>query len=495
MMIQSSNLISMLTGVENNTAIQGGLSSEINATIRFNTDFLQQLEMLQANSGKNADIDSSLLSELQGQAELQDSNAGGNSLAEDVQNFAALLGKTTITANKVKPEINLDDTLHALSDVLQTIQGLNTQPETTAQTQTGPGGENLLKSSNQDKAESLSMLEQQPDSATLSAVAAVILPAAIATPTPKREAAPPPISPTTLETPSSPKVQQAVINIDNQLAQQMQNPPMATNNPDTVLLKNKPDSGKTDKYFEPALASVQSDDKSSQAFNNLKLGDSSGWFNNNTASQNSEQNKSALPDVDDNNVQRIDKQINSAETDKFASRIGNEIAQLNQAVNTGAGADAPALAKPLGHPDWNNELGQKLIWMHKQDMPSAELRLNPEHLGPISVKIDVNQEHTTISFTAQHAEVKDAIEAAIPKLREMLGGQQMNLVDVNVSQQSDQKSANAFFQAAGGGQSQGRHPGQNPESSNPAPKSNMELADEVDAGRAAVSSGLLSLFA
>ncbi len=57
-------------------------------------------------------------------------------------------------------------------------------------------------------------------------------------------------------------------------------------------------------------------------------------------------------------------------------------------------------------------------------------------MGPITVRIDMNQDQATIAFTAQNSDVRNALEASIPKLREMLISQNVNLADVNVSQQS-----------------------------------------------------------
>jgi flagellar hook-length control protein FliK len=188
-------------------------------------------------------------------------------------------------------------------------------------------------------------------------------------------------------------------------------------------------------------------------------------------------------------------QTGGGEADSSISRMTADIAQLNKSVNNAAQTPAPAIEKHLTHQEWNTELGEKLLWMHKQAVPSAEIRLNPEHLGPISIKIDVNQDQATVAFTAQHAAVRDAIEAAIPKLREMLGGQNLNLADVNVSQQqSEQKQGRESFQMAGeqnrGGNSQSQN---KPET--PANESAATILDEIAAGRAIASNGLLSLFA
>lgn len=96
----------------------------------------------------------------------------------------------------------------------------------------------------------------------------------------------------------------------------------------------------------------------------------------------------------------------------------------------------PAMNTPLGRPGWSEDLSERVVWMTGKGMQSAELQLNPKHLGPVEVRINLTQDQASIQFVAHHAGVREAIEAAIPKLREMLGTQQMNLADVSVSQHS-----------------------------------------------------------
>jgi flagellar hook-length control protein FliK len=149
-------------------------------------------------------------------------------------------------------------------------------------------------------------------------------------------------------------------------------------------------------------------------------------------------------------------------------------------------ADGPAITKPLTHPGWSNDLGEQILWMHNKAMPGAELRLNPAHLGPISVRIDVNQDQqATIMFTAQHADVKEAIEASIPKLREMLVTQQLNLVSVNISQNStpDQgRPQPQLFSKMPGDYDQGN-------------EGAAETTKKIEPDEVIVSKGLLSLYA
>lgn len=99
--------------------------------------------------------------------------------------------------------------------------------------------------------------------------------------------------------------------------------------------------------------------------------------------------------------------------------------------------DAPAMTRPLSHPDWNQDMGERIMWMNNRGISSAEIKMNPPNMGAITVRIDVNQDQqTTIAFTAQNSEVRTALEGSIPRLRDMLTSQNLNLADVNVSQQS-----------------------------------------------------------
>lgn len=103
----------------------------------------------------------------------------------------------------------------------------------------------------------------------------------------------------------------------------------------------------------------------------------------------------------------------------------------------GLSSALPVITVPLAQPGWDQALGQRVQWMVSQQMQGAELRITPPHLGPMEVRISIGQDQqTTINFTSPHGVVRDAIEAALPRLRDMLGDTGMNQVNVNVSQHS-----------------------------------------------------------
>ncbi len=93
---------------------------------------------------------------------------------------------------------------------------------------------------------------------------------------------------------------------------------------------------------------------------------------------------------------------------------------------------------PLQQPGWSDELGGQVTWMVKQNLHAAEIKLNPAQLGPIEVKITMHQDQATITLAAAHGVTRDALEAALPRLREMFADAGVNVANANVSSQTPQ---------------------------------------------------------
>lgn len=95
----------------------------------------------------------------------------------------------------------------------------------------------------------------------------------------------------------------------------------------------------------------------------------------------------------------------------------------------------PALEIPqrVDSSQWGNALGDKVVWMVGSQSQGAELRLNPPALGPLEVRVSMNDGQATLSFVTQHAPVREAIEAATPRLREMLAESGISLGGVSVN--------------------------------------------------------------
>lgn len=90
----------------------------------------------------------------------------------------------------------------------------------------------------------------------------------------------------------------------------------------------------------------------------------------------------------------------------------------------------------LGQNAWENNLGSRLQMMVGQNVQTAEIRLDPPELGSLDIKIKVSNDIASINIASPHSQVRDALESAIPRLREMLEESGLSLGDVNVSQES-----------------------------------------------------------
>jgi flagellar hook-length control protein FliK len=61
--------------------------------------------------------------------------------------------------------------------------------------------------------------------------------------------------------------------------------------------------------------------------------------------------------------------------------------------------------------------------------------MTPENMGPVEVRISVQDGSASVAFNAAHADTRAALEQALPRLREMFSTQGLNLSDASVSQQ------------------------------------------------------------
>ena len=94
------------------------------------------------------------------------------------------------------------------------------------------------------------------------------------------------------------------------------------------------------------------------------------------------------------------------------------------------------LETPLNMAGWSTELGQKVVWMVGEKQHVAELRINPPDLGPLDIKLTVDDHQTTAVFTSPHASVRDALESALPRLREVLAESGIMLGNASVTADS-----------------------------------------------------------
>ncbi|MDJ0939392.1 MAG: flagellar hook-length control protein FliK [Woeseiaceae bacterium] len=124
-----------------------------------------------------------------------------------------------------------------------------------------------------------------------------------------------------------------------------------------------------------------------------------------------------------------------------AVQAGAEVAAAALSTRSAEPASAAVAASPtlqaidipVQESGWDRVMSERVLMLANKGAGSAELRLTPAELGPLRVQVSVDDGQATVSFQAQHALTREAIEQALPRLRDMLSENGLTLTNANVS--------------------------------------------------------------
>ena len=105
--------------------------------------------------------------------------------------------------------------------------------------------------------------------------------------------------------------------------------------------------------------------------------------------------------------------------------------------------------------DGQQQLGEKIRWMVNARNTMAEIRLDPPELGSMQVRVNVAGDAASVSFVVQSQQAKDALADAMPKLRDMLSEQGIELGDAQVRKDNSSGQENGQQLAGNSHQGQG----------------------------------------
>ena len=97
----------------------------------------------------------------------------------------------------------------------------------------------------------------------------------------------------------------------------------------------------------------------------------------------------------------------------------------------------------FGQPQWANAIADRTAMLASQNINFAELQLDPPELGPLTVKIHIQQDQATVNFVAHSSLIKDSLEQSSQRLKDMFNEQGLNLADVDVSERQSDSQDNA----------------------------------------------------
>jgi len=121
----------------------------------------------------------------------------------------------------------------------------------------------------------------------------------------------------------------------------------------------------------------------------------------------------------------------------------NDIAILNPPrLPTQAAAVLPQFTIPAhtGQRAWAEEIGNRVMWMLGRAESRAELILTPPLLGKVEVSIHLNGDQSTAQFFASSQSAREALEQAMPRLRELLAQAGINLGEANVNTSAEERT-------------------------------------------------------
>ena len=97
----------------------------------------------------------------------------------------------------------------------------------------------------------------------------------------------------------------------------------------------------------------------------------------------------------------------------------------------------------FGKPQWAGMVAERTAMMAAQNIQTADLQLDPPELGPLQVRVHVQNDQVSVSFVSAQGNVREALDATANRLRELCDQQGMHLVDVDVSDQKDHDQQHA----------------------------------------------------
>ncbi|WP_445374520.1 flagellar hook-length control protein FliK [Photorhabdus tasmaniensis] len=121
-------------------------------------------------------------------------------------------------------------------------------------------------------------------------------------------------------------------------------------------------------------------------------------------------------------------QVSSVAASPLLSAGHNQTAQFQL-----SSAATPLLNAQLGSEEWQQQLNQQIILFNRNGLQQAELRLHPQELGALQIRMSVEDNQAQLHLASAHSHVRAALEAALPGLRHALAESGIQLTQSNVS--------------------------------------------------------------
>lgn len=139
----------------------------------------------------------------------------------------------------------------------------------------------------------------------------------------------------------------------------------------------------------------------------------------------------------------------TGQTINAETAVGNRDPNLLAAAAALTQASTPSRATtgshridtPVGAAGWHNEIGDHVAWMANHQHGRAELVLTPPQFGRIEISLSVTGDQANAFFISANPAVRETLESALPRLREILADAGITLGQAHVGSESSGQSA------------------------------------------------------
>ena len=120
-----------------------------------------------------------------------------------------------------------------------------------------------------------------------------------------------------------------------------------------------------------------------------------------------------------------------------------------------AGVPVVTVTTPVGTPAFGQDFGRQIPWLATQDLKQARIRLHPDELGQVDLKITLDHGRVDVVFSVQHPGAAQAVQQSLPQLDQMLAQHGLSLGHTEVGQHGSDGSDGSSSQHHGAGTAAG----------------------------------------
>lgn len=122
----------------------------------------------------------------------------------------------------------------------------------------------------------------------------------------------------------------------------------------------------------------------------------------------------------------------SSQLSGLASQQGAQHAQIKAEMQQAIQHSPLQLSREAA----GDKLSEQVQMMLSKNLKQVDIRLDPPELGRMQIRMSLHNDGAAVQFTVANQQARDIVEQAMPRLREMLAQQGVQLSDSSVHQQS-----------------------------------------------------------